>query len=81
MIRPVAAVVAALAAAPLARAQDADADAAFAKQRDAILPTADELGWRAVPWQTELRSALATGNREHKPVLLWAMNGHPCGQT
>ena len=79
MIRNVAAVVAAFAASPLARAQDADA--AFAQQRDAILPTAEELGWRAVPWQTELRRALAAGNREHKPVLLWAMNGHPCGQT
>ena len=70
MIRPVAAVVAAFAAAPLARAQAADTDTAFAQKCHAILPTADELAFRAVPWQTELRSALAAGNRERQPVLL-----------
>ena len=68
----------AIAIAAGAAAQD---DAAFARQCSAILPSADELGWQAVPWQTELRGALAVANRERKPVLLWAMNGHPCGQT
>jgi hypothetical protein len=62
-----------------AAAQD-DADAAFQAQRDAILPTAEERAWRAVPWRPELRLALAEANREPKPVLLWAMNGHPLGQ-
>jgi hypothetical protein len=60
-------------------AQDAT-DAEFAAQRDAILPAAEERAWLAVPWRAELRTALAEANREPKPVLLWAMNGHPLGQ-
>jgi hypothetical protein len=55
-------------------------DAAFTAQRDAILPAAEELGWRAVPWRPELGDALAEADRVQQPVLLWAMNGHPLGQ-
>jgi hypothetical protein len=62
-----------------ALAQQPD-DAAFAAQRDAIVPAAAERTWRAVPWRAELRAALAEAEREGKPVLLWAMNGHPLGQ-
>jgi hypothetical protein len=76
----VALAVAAAAAAQDQGNQDND-NAAFARQRDAIRPTAEELGWQAVGWQTQLRAAVAAANREQKPVLLWAMNGHPCGQT
>jgi hypothetical protein len=83
MNRTLPAVVAMLAAHAAAQdvAHATDAEAAFARQCAAILPTNDELAFRAVPWQTELRTALAAGNRDRKPVLLWAMNGHPCGQT
>jgi hypothetical protein len=52
----------------------------FAAQIAAIVPTADETGWRAVPWRTELRAALAEADQKQRPVLLWAMNGHPLGQ-
>ena len=66
-----------LAAATSAQAID---DAAFAAQCDAIRPSVEETSWRAVPWQTELRQALIAADKEQRPVLLWAMNGHPLGQ-
>jgi hypothetical protein len=49
--------------------------------RDHVLPDADELAWRAIPWLAELRAGLAAGAEQRKPVLLWAMNGHPLGCT
>ena len=55
--------------------------AQFARDLAAIVPKAGELDWRAIPWQAELRTALAEASRLQKPVLLWAMNGHPLGQT
>ena len=61
-------------------AQALDA-AAFARDLAAIVPSASELDWRTVPWQAELRTALVEAGRAQKPVLLWAMNGHPLGQT
>jgi hypothetical protein len=61
-------------------ARDPTGQDSFAAQRDAIVPKGEELSWHAVPWRPELRTALAEADREGKPVLLWAMNGHPLGQ-
>ncbi|HEX5053770.1 MAG TPA: hypothetical protein VFZ65_18465 [Planctomycetota bacterium] len=63
-----------------ARAQQPGADE-FARQLAAIVPVAEELAWQLVPWRSEFRTALVEANRLDKPVLLWAMNGHPLGQT
>lgn len=46
-----------------------------------VLPDADALEWRAIPWLAELRAGVAAGTAQRKPVLLWAMNGHPLGCT
>jgi hypothetical protein len=61
-------------------AQEMDA-AAFARDLAAIVPHEGELDWRAIPWQSQLRTALVEASRVQKPVLLWAMNGHPLCQT
>ena len=61
-------------------AQGLDA-AAFARDLAAIVPHEAELDWRAIPWQAELRGALVEAGRVQKPVVLWAMNGHPLAQT
>ena len=53
----------------------------FAKWKRYILPTAKQLEWRLIPWRHEFRIALREANEQHKPVLLWAMNGHPLGCT
>lgn len=62
----------------LAGQQQADP---FAARLAMVVPRADELAWRAVPWRAELRAAVLEANAADKPVLLWSMNGHPLGQT
>lgn len=46
-----------------------------------IRPSAGELGWRAVRWHGSLSEAAAEAEKLRRPILLWAMNGHPCGET
>ena len=53
----------------------------FAQLRAQILPSAEELRWREIPWRAALWPALAEAAAADKPVLLWAMNGHPLACT
>jgi len=55
--------------------------AEFAAVRDRVLPTAEELEWRAIPWRDSLGGAVLEADEVERPVLLWAMNGHPLGCT
>jgi len=54
-------------------------DASFAQWRDLILPTAEESAWLRIDWRGQLRTAMLDADRLDKPILLWAMNGHPLG--
>ena len=47
----------------------------------AVVPSAGELEWRTIPWRSTLREGLADASAARKPLLLWAMNGHPLGTT
>jgi len=40
-----------------------------------------EMKWRDVRWHTELEDAMDEARRVQRPILLWTMNGHPCGET
>ncbi|MGI9013626.1 MAG: hypothetical protein ACR2GY_05180 [Phycisphaerales bacterium] len=44
-----------------------------------IAPHPDELKWLEIPWRDSFRSAVRDAQIEGKPILLWAMNGHPMG--
>jgi len=46
-----------------------------------VVPSDDELKWRAIAWRPTLFDGLRDGVKEQKPVLLWTMNGHPLGAT
>ena len=46
-----------------------------------IRPTAEELKWRNIRWHTSLASAVEEARRLQRPILLWTMNGNPCGET
>lgn len=46
-----------------------------------VVPEDKELRWRSIPWRPTLRDGLRDGAAAEKPVLLWAMNGHPLGST
>ncbi len=48
---------------------------------DFQLPSGDELSWRAIPWRDSFAAGVLDADKADKPVLLWAMNGHPLGCT
>lgn len=48
---------------------------------DKISPEPDELAWQEIAWESQLTKAIERANREDKPLLIWAMNGHPLGCT
>lgn len=52
----------------------------FAEIRNAIL-LPSENRWSEIPWRPNLGEAIGEARKEDKPILLWMMNGHPCGMT
>ncbi len=46
-----------------------------------VVPTARELSWRTVPWRANFWDAVIEAQEKDKPLLLWAMNGHPLACT
>jgi len=48
---------------------------------DFIRAQPDELKWEKLGWRPELGAAAAEAQALQRPILLWAMNGHPCGLT
>ncbi len=53
----------------------------FSAALASILPDPAEIQWRQISWWPDLSAALREARAEDKPILLWAMNGHPCGMT
>ena len=52
----------------------------FAEIRRAIL-LPSETQWNEIPWRVDLGEAIDDAREEDRPILLWIMNGHPCGMT
>ena len=46
-----------------------------------IQPSAEEEKWRAISWRNRLMPAVEEARKLDRPILLWAMNGNPCGET
>lgn len=46
-----------------------------------LVPGKDALAFRSIPWQPSLWDAVVAAHEEEKPILLWAMNGHPLALT
>jgi hypothetical protein len=53
----------------------------YKQVRDHVLPTKEEVEWREIPWRVTLWDAVCDAQKEDKPILLFAMNGHPFGCT
>ncbi len=53
----------------------------FANLREQILPKPSELAWTQIPWRASFHEGLADALVQRKPLLFWAMNGHPLGCT
>ena len=57
-------------------------DETFARWRDFIRATEQELRWQEViPWRSVFGSAVVEASARNKPLLAWAMNGHPLACT
>jgi hypothetical protein len=69
------AAVAALGAAPELN------DQTFPSLRDAIRPCAEERQFLEIPWHASFSAAVDEAQETDRPILLWAMNGHPLGCT
>jgi hypothetical protein len=52
-------------------------DETYSRWREYVLPAADELTWQAIPWRVAYWPAVAESQRSEKPILIYAMNGHP----
>jgi hypothetical protein len=39
----------------------------------------EESHWQKIPWRPNLGVTIDEARKEDKPILLWMMNGHPCG--
>jgi hypothetical protein len=37
--------------------------------------------WRSIPWRINLLEAQREAAAQHKPLFVWAMDGHPLGCT
>jgi hypothetical protein len=56
-------------------------DQTYARWRDHIRPKPEEVNWQEVPWRATLWDAVIEAQQQEKPILLWAMNGHPLACT
>jgi hypothetical protein len=52
----------------------------FQKLHQDLRPSKDDL-WRSIPWKVSLAEAQAIALKEHKPIFMWSMDGHPLGCT
>ncbi|HLJ97294.1 MAG TPA: hypothetical protein VKU02_29310 [Gemmataceae bacterium] len=56
-------------------------DQTLAEWRDRIRPKSAELCFATVPWLPTLWDGVIAAQQQDKPILLWAMNGHPLACT
>ena len=52
----------------------------FQRLHELLQPDRREL-WQTIPWKISLLDAQQAAAREHKPIFIWAMDGHPLGCT
>jgi hypothetical protein len=51
----------------------------FERWAEYIRPDETEACWNDVHWRQSFREGVKDSQIEGKPILLWAMNGHPMG--
>lgn len=56
-------------------------DKTFAEWRDRIRPKSDDLCYKTVDWLPTYWDGVMAAQKADKPILLWAMNGHPLACT
>ena len=56
-------------------------DQSFERWRDYVRPQAEEERYLEIPWRESFHIASNEARETDRPILLWAMNGHPLGCT
>jgi len=46
-----------------------------------LRPDAGDLAWEAIDWIPSFADGVRRADAEQRPLLFWAMNGHPLGCT
>ena len=46
-----------------------------------IVPSRGEMAWDSIPWLSTYAEGVAAAQEQNRPLLMWAMNGHPLGCT
>ena len=75
------ALVVAVAVQPAAQPPAELNDDTFAQWRDRIRPKSEELCFATVDWLPTFWEGVMAAQEQDKPILLWAMNGHPLACT
>ena len=68
---------------PLAATYNAEelTEKSYDRIRDHVLPNEDEEAWLKVDWRATFWDGVIDANKEDKPIMLFAMNGHPFACT
>jgi hypothetical protein len=53
----------------------------FEAWRAHLAPSSSELAWESLPWLSSYADGVVAAQEQHRPLLLWVMNGHPLGCT
>jgi hypothetical protein len=56
-------------------------DQTFGQWRDRIRPKSEELCFATIDWLPTLWDGVIAAQKQDRPILLWAMNGHPLACT
>ena len=56
-------------------------DKSYEKWLRYVMPDEKASAWRKIGWRTSFFEALAEAKKTQRPILLWVMNGHPCGSV
>lgn len=56
-------------------------DQTYPKLRAYLLPKKEEIRWQQIDWRPAFWQGVIEAQKQEKPLLVWAMNGHPLGCT
>jgi hypothetical protein len=56
-------------------------DETYHNVRNSVLARPPKELWTDISWRPNLAEAIREAREQDKPILLWMMNGHPCGMT
>ena len=56
-------------------------EGSYSNVRNSVLTRPPNELWTDISWRPNLAESIREAREQDKPILLWMMNGHPCGMT